>query len=167
MAGGSWDYVMGVIIDENGNPISGASGTKNSGFNGILGCSYNRDDEVCLDDTTDLTEVVDGYNWPSEKYIDSYNYNTMGNQHYVLYNRILGDATGETGPYEIASVTGTFCSWENVISMPSQFYSWFSRGYDSSYNNYAVSLTANSQWGGAYSNTSFHIILTPTGISQN
>ena len=79
----------------------------------------------------------------------------------------MGDATGETGPYEIGSTTGTFCSWENTISMTSQFYSWFSRGYDSYYNNYAVSLTANSQWGGAYSNTSFRIILTPTGVSQN
>ena len=167
MAGGSWDYVMGVIMDKNGDPISGASGTKNSGFNGPLGCSYKGDDEVCLDDTTSLTEVVDGYNWPSEKYIDFYNYNTKGNQHYALYNRILGDATGETGPYEIGSATGTFCSWENIISMTSQIYSWFSRGYDSYYNNYAVSLTANSQWGGAYSNTSFRIILTPTGVSQN
>ena len=36
MSGGSWEYVMGVLMDPNGNPRSGGSTTFNSGFNGAL-----------------------------------------------------------------------------------------------------------------------------------
>ncbi len=35
-SGGSWEYVMGVLMDPNGNPRSGGSTTFNSGFNGAL-----------------------------------------------------------------------------------------------------------------------------------
>ena len=36
MSGGSWEYVMGVFADSNGNPRSGYTSTSNSGFTGML-----------------------------------------------------------------------------------------------------------------------------------
>ena len=36
MSGGSWEYMMGVMKDKNGNLMSGYSLTENSGFNGTL-----------------------------------------------------------------------------------------------------------------------------------
>ena len=38
MSGGSWEYVMGVLLDQNGKPMSGYSSSNHSGFNGIFGC---------------------------------------------------------------------------------------------------------------------------------
>ena len=36
MSGGSWEYVMGVFADSNGNPRSGYTSSLNSGFTGML-----------------------------------------------------------------------------------------------------------------------------------
>ena len=36
MSGGSWEYVMGVLADPNGNPRSGYDSSQNSGFTGML-----------------------------------------------------------------------------------------------------------------------------------
>src|SRR5699024_5034853 len=37
MSGGSHEYVMGVMLDQSGKPMSGRNSLYNSGFNGILG----------------------------------------------------------------------------------------------------------------------------------
>ena len=56
MSGGSYEYVMGVLADENGNPRGGASSSYNSGFNGSLNSgSYNS-----------------GIDFPEAKYYDLY-----------------------------------------------------------------------------------------------
>lgn len=57
MSGGSWEYVMGVLADSNGNPRSGNDSESNSGFNGLL---------------SDGTSYTSGVNFPASKYFDLY-----------------------------------------------------------------------------------------------
>ena len=112
MSGGSIEYVMGVMKDANGNLISGGYGsTSNSGFNGTL---------------EDGSNFTNGIDFPDSKYYDVYNYNTSYNNY---SRRILGDATGEMGPFQNYQ-----SSWynDNVMFVNSS-YSWFIRG--SSYVN--------------------------------
>ena len=89
MSGGTWEYVMGVMKDANGNLMSGASFYANSGFNGTL---------------KDGSSYTDGIDFPDSKYYDAYKYDSIDNSH---SRRILGDATGEMGPFGIVKTTGT------------------------------------------------------------
>ena len=103
MSGGNHEYVMGVMKDANGNLISGQNSTYYSGFNGTL--EYG----------SSITNEID---FPESKYYDVYNYSTS-NTNYA--RRILGDGTGEMGPFQSVK-----SSWHNdyayfVFSM----YSWF------------------------------------------
>ena len=75
MSGGTWEYVMGVILDENGNPMSGKNSIYNSGFNGTFGCP------TCDNDTSGLTELTNGYSWPDSRYYDTYVYATVDEQY--------------------------------------------------------------------------------------
>ena len=90
MSGGTWEYVMGVMVDEEGNPMSGRNSLYNSGFNGTFGCP------TCDSNTSGLTELTGGYDFPDSKYYDTYAYATTDEQY---QRRILGDATGEMGPF--------------------------------------------------------------------
>ncbi len=92
LAGGSWEYMMGVMVDQNGKPMSGRNSINNSGFNGTFGCP------TCDNDTSKLTELTTGYDFPDSKYYDIYNYATVDEQ---FQRRILGDATGEMGLFGI------------------------------------------------------------------
>ena len=57
MSGGAFEYVMGVLADDSGNPRSGNSTDWNSGFNGLL---------------PDGTSYISGIAFPSSKYYDLY-----------------------------------------------------------------------------------------------
>ena len=106
MSGGSHEYVMGVLKDENGNLMSGQNSTYNSGFNGLLGDGNN---------------FTNGIDFPESKYYDAYNYNRSPTNYFI---RILGDGTGEMGPFKSYN-----SSWYNnsatfvVYNRP-----WFGRG---------------------------------------
>ena len=93
MSGGAWEYVMGVVLDQNEKPMSGRNSLYNSGFNGTFGCP------TCDSDTSGLTSLTSGYEWPEKKYYDIYAYATVDEQY---QRRILGDATGEMGPFNTA-----------------------------------------------------------------
>jgi hypothetical protein len=95
MSGGAWEYVMGVMLDKNGRPMSGRNSKFNSGFNGTFGCP------TCDSDNSGLTELTTGVNFPSDtRYYDTYAYA----ENDETYNRrILGDATGEMGPFATAT----------------------------------------------------------------
>ena len=60
MSGGSWEYVMAIMLDEQGTPMSGRNSTQNSGFNGHFGCPS------CDNNTSGLIELTDGYEWPEK-----------------------------------------------------------------------------------------------------
>ena len=127
MSGGAWEYVMGIILDQNGKPMSGRNSLYNSGFNGTFGCP------TCDSDTSGLTSLTSGYEWPEKKYYDTYA-NSTSNQQYI--RRILGDATGEIGPFE----TKTY------LTQTRQIGSW--------YADYARFVHSSDPWfirGGAYS----------------
>ncbi len=89
MAGGVWEHVMGFLESslENKKPASGYSKEFNSGFNGPYTCTECEDMGL---------EKTDGYDWPSNKYYDLYDYSTS-NQQYQRGH--LGDATKELGPF--------------------------------------------------------------------
>ena len=111
MSGGAYEGVMGVMKDPNGNLMSGWNSTFNSGFNGTL---------------EDGSSITNGINFPDSKYYDVYNYNSSQSDY---SRRILGDATGEMGPFQ-----SFLSSWYNDSA--SFVYSgnpWFYRG--GSYGN--------------------------------
>ena len=157
MSGGSWEYIMGVMLDEEGNPISGRNSMYNSGFNGTFGCP------TCDGDTSGLTELTDGYSWPDSKYYDMYVYATNDRQ----YNRrILGDATGEAGPmYSLTymSTTRNISSWY----LDHAYFIMYARpfvlrggapnyGTESGIFAYGNSDSSVKSW------ASFRLVLTPT-----
>ena len=92
MSGGSWEYVMGVMVDQSENPVSGRNDNHNSNFIGTL---TNPADGTDKNKTT-WTENDGGIPFPNTKYYDQYAY-AEDDEHYN--GRILGDATGEMGPF--------------------------------------------------------------------
>ena len=91
MSGGAYEYAMGVMVDESGNLLSGINSLSHSGFNGAFYCP------TCDGDTSGLTELTTGLNFPDAKYYDQYLY---AKDDIDFQRRILGDATGEMGPFQ-------------------------------------------------------------------
>ena len=154
MSGGTWEYVMGVLLDQNGKPMSGRNSKYNSGFNGTFGCP------TCDSDTSGLTSLTNGYEWPEKKYYDTYAYSTT-NQQYI--RRILGDATGEIGPFETKTYltqTRQIGSWYTgsahfvYSSSP-----WFVRGGNRNYGLDAGAFAFSVEYGRLESWISFRVVL--------
>ena len=76
MSGGAWEYVMGVMLDEN-------------------------------------DQIIADYDFLNKKYYDIYNFSINQND---FSRRILGDAVGEIGPFDLVQ----FLSQNRSIS------SWYS-----------------------------------------
>ena len=94
MSGGSWEYVMGVMVDANDNLIYLKSGLTDE----------------------DLTD---------ERYYDAYKYSTNDDQ---FLNRILGDATGEMGPFIQEQYKGTLSNAQTQYRTINRWYhdeGWF------------------------------------------
>jgi len=147
MAGGAWEYVMGVMTDEKGNPLSGGSITNNSGFGG---------------DIVEGSTLETGYNWPKEKYYDKYQY---GQNFSEFTRRILGDATSEMGPFEsiaYESQTGRqVSSWyEDHAVFVCLRQSWFVRGEMYDVGVEAGVFAFGYTNGSVSSDDSFRIVLT-------
>ena len=106
MSGGANEYVMGVMKDANGNLMSGYTISSNSGFNGIL---------------KDGSSITDGIDFPENKYYDVYNYKNSSSNY---LRRILGDATGEMGPFA-SSQSSWYSDYSWFVSSSSP---WFYRG---------------------------------------
>ncbi|HIR74172.1 TPA: hypothetical protein IAB95_01565 [Candidatus Ventrenecus avicola] len=161
MSGGAYDGVMAVLADQNGNPMSGRNKLYNSGFNGTYGCP------TC-DNQSEL-ELTTGENFPEEKYYDKYKYMSLPITDFYD-RRILGDATGELGPFEAGPNDESLSSWYKVqISFINTNSPWASRGNLYSNGTYTGILAGNTNYGNGlvYSqisntNATFRIILTPT-----
>ena len=156
MSGGAWEYVMGVMIDEEGNPMSGRNSLYNSGFNGTFGCP------TCDSDSSGLTELMNGYDWPESKYYDTYAYATVDKQY---QRRILGDATGEMGPFgekQNLTLSRYTDSWYDDISYFIDIYSpWFVRGGDAVHGRAAGMFSFYREIGRSTISCTFRVILTP------
>ena len=96
--------------------MSGRNSKFNSGFNGPFGCP------TCDGDTSGLTELTTGLSY-------QFAYNDKNYQ-----RRILGDATGEMGPFSLAtygSQIRQISSWYSDEAWFAQNTApWFRRGYD-------------------------------------
>ena len=156
MSGGAWEYMMAVMTDKNGKPISGRNSIYNSGFNGPFGCP------TCDNDTSGLTELTTGLDFPMDlKYYDVYSYATNDE---TYTRRILGDATGEMGPFApviYGSQNRQIGSWyaadSNFIHYGDP---WFRRGGDFP-NGLGSSLFGFSrELGRMHNSDSFRVVLT-------
>ena len=159
MSGGAWEYVMGVMLDEKGAPMSGRNSLYNSGFNGTFGCP------TCENDTSGLTSLTTGYAWPEEKYYDIYK-NLNSNVAYDYQRRILGDGTGELGPFSeqtLLEISREINSWyknQGIFVRIYQPFFWRSSGYSGGTNAGIFAFSTDS--GTTTTSMSFRIILTPT-----
>ena len=158
MSGGSWEYVMGVMLDQDGKLMSGRNSLSNSGFNGTFGCP------TCDSDISGLTELTGGYDFPDKKYYDMYAYATVDEQY---QRRILGDAMGEMGSFANVTYlaqTRQIGSWyaDHAYFVWSS-YPWFDRGGGHKYGLYVGLFAFGSEYGRARGIISFRLILTPTG----
>ena len=148
MSGGAWEYVMGIMTDSNGKPLSGRSASNNSGFTGSFG---------------EGGSLTSGYSWPEEKYYDKYAYGTS----YSDYTRgHLGDATVEMGPFKsiiyAANLTRQISSWyADYAVFVDTAYHWVARG--GSYNNGSETgmFTFSGANGSAVVDLGFRVVLAP------
>ena len=156
MGGNAFEYVMGVMMNQNGKLISGRNSIYNSGFNGIFSCP------TCDNDKSGLTELTSGYNFPEKKYYDIYSYFTTDEQY---QRRILGDATGETGPFDSITYLNqprqvnslhTNAAWFIYSDSP-----WFIRGSAFDDGLHAGVFAFGNAYGREEVGGSFRLVLTP------
>ena len=149
MSGGAWEYVMGVM-DKDGVPCSGRNEQNHSGFNGPY-CN-----------TTG--EKTDGIDFPihsESRYYDVYEYATVEK----YSRRILGDATGETGPFAMKQY-GTqsnrqVSSWYDDESwFVHSWGPWFIRGSDFSRGMESGMFSFSNAPGATSANVGFRIVLS-------
>jgi len=158
MSGGAWEYVMGVMVDQSGLPMSGRSNIYNSGFNGPLGCPN------CIGADSSITEIKNGYSWPDKRYYDTYEYGT-NEQHFE--RRILGDATGEVGPFNTTTYNGetrNVGSWYSDYAHFVYLYNpWFIRGSRIGVGIISGVFAFTNEFGQAHDKNSFRVVLSPGG----
>ena len=117
LSGGAWEYVMGAMKDTIGNLTSGRNDIRNGNFIGTL--TYPNDGSDTT--KTSWTASDGGVEWPDKRYYDLYTY-SISDQQYG--RRILGDATGELGPFETVTYTGTTISG-SISSSTMYLSSWY------------------------------------------
>ncbi len=147
MSGGAWEFAMGIVVDSTGQPLSGFTIDANSGLIGSLG-----------NDST----LTTGYNWPQEKYYDTYQYGT-GYTEYV--RRILGDATGEMSPFQNRNSNNhphQIGSWYiNYSHFAMKTSPWFVRGGHYEFGTSAGLFAFSGHTGGVAPTIGFRVTLAP------
>ena len=145
MNGGTLEYVMGVMLHTNGTPCVGGDATYTSGFAGPY-CN--------------TTGNASGHAFPEKKYYDTYAYGT-DDEHYN--RRILGDATGEMGPFANATYgnqTRQISSWyQNESWFVSTDWPWVLRGHAFHGGFSAGVFTFSINYGSVYVNVGFRVVL--------
>ncbi len=128
MNGGSWEYVMAVLKNETGDPMSGISDVFNSAFNGLYGCpSFGA--------SPSILEKKDGKEFPNDsRYYDTYHANSFSlcdDTYYQYQNGHLGDATKEIASSKESDPSAPTGLWfTSKASFPTFHYPWFIRGGD-------------------------------------
>jgi len=161
MSGGAWEYVMGVMLDEVGLPMSGRNSLYYSGFNGRLSCP------TCDSADSSIISINNGYDWPDKKYYDSYLYHIDDDQY---QRRYYGDATGEMGPFEVinynisSSEIRAVSSWYSSLArFPYSTSPWFFRGGFNESGLDAGIFAFSHQTGSTRDWVSFRVVLSPGG----
>lgn len=155
MSGGAWEFMMGIMADTNGNTYSGRNISYNSGFTGNLGCP------TC--DSNDGTTSIIGINFPDSRYYDLYVY---GNSDKLFSNRILGDATGEAGPFQSTldpdNLSRSKNSWYGDYAYFTYYGNpWFIRGGGWTLGSETGSFAFATSNGAKSNGHSFRIVLAP------
>ncbi len=159
MAGGAWEYVMGVMLDETGNLSSGRNNDVNSNFIGTLvcpGCGSG------IASKTQWTKDDGGMEWPDKRYYDTYDYTRDG----LLYPKgLLGDATKELGPFYKVTYSANVRQLGSWFADDAFFVNsaapWFERGgYLTDGTDSGIGAFYNTS-GEAASFASFRVVLTP------
>ena len=156
MAGGTWEYMMGIMLDKNGKPLSGRSSKYNSGFNGGFGCP------TCDSDTSGLTSLTNGKQFPTDiRYYDTYEYAEVSDRY---DRRILGDATGEMGPFATVtygSLQRQIGSWyADGSAFVFHISPWILRGSDFPTGSEAGVFLFSRDHGAAWPYVSFRVVLS-------
>ena len=141
MSGGSWEYMMGVMLySDNQTPCAGRDATYTSGFAGPY-CN--------------TSGSATGISLPEKKYYDTYLYGT-DDKHYS--RRILGDATGEMGPFFQLNnrKQGSWYSDENIFVWTES--SWFNRS-GNFLHGMGTGIFTTGRFAGSASGESFRIVL--------
>lgn len=160
MNGGSYDTTMTVLYSEDKSEyIIGQNNLSNSGFNGLLGCP-----SCWANADTSIDHITNGMDLPDSKYFDVYNYA----KNYSTYsNRILGDATGELGPFATSGVMSAnnqvrqINSWHNSAYHAYYADQFFLRGFTFEWGSDAGLLSHGATRGEQNTSASFRIVLTP------
>ena len=138
MNGGSWEHVMGVLLDTNGNPISGNSTSNNSGYTGMLedGIKYS------------------GKEWPATKYYETYISTDLTSNEGLLSATACngGICYGEA----LSETIGWYDDGRNYIL---SIGSWITRGGRSAYGSNSGMFNFGNSSGAAYKNASFHVVI--------
>ena len=154
MSGGAWEYMMTFMLSSDGHFASGKNSKLNSGFNGKLLCPE------CDGDTSGLTEITTGLSFPTDsKYYHTYIYSELNT---TYTRRILGDATGEMGPFEADFSFGTrpFNSWyADDAGLNYQVSPWTIRGATMEHGHAAGVFAFGHTAGHGNSTASFRIVL--------
>ncbi len=150
MSGGNWEYVMGVLGDSNGKPMSGNNSKYNSGFNGTYG--------------NESGSKTNGIDFPIDtRYYDIYKANstTIGDNSWYKYdNGHLGDGTKEIAVSKGNSSSGNNGLWyQDYAYFLTVAYPWFLRGGYFGHCSSAGVLHFSRNYGHAYSNLSSRVVL--------
>ncbi len=160
VSGGSWEYMMGVMMDDRETLVSGRNSAWNSNFIGTL--IYPNDDP----DTANRTKITwtqtdGGVPYPENKYFDLYNYSTTDSNY---ERRILGDATGEMGPFQDKNYgvgNRRISSWNDDESRFATSNPWFDRSGRLDGGTGAGVFAFNNSSGGESYILSFRVVLSP------
>ena len=119
MSGGNWEAVLSFMKTSSGLLASGRSATYPSGFKGEYTCV------TCDNPQETITGNPSGVELPASKYYDVYDF-WSDDMNY--FRRILGDATGEMGPFYL-NKSQIISSWNQGLGMfSSQWAPFLGRG---------------------------------------
>jgi len=156
MAGGAQEWVFAIMENESGTELYvGESDTKNNGFNGLY--------------IDDINKNISGIDFPNNKYYDTYQCATNNNE---FERRILGDATGELGPFgKVCYSTSTGierCRYVNSWYLGAAYFVdkrglVFARGQRYNFGNYSNIFSFDEEWTLNTNdvNLGYRIVLTP------
>ena len=152
MSGGTWEYVMGVLADSNGIIFSGRNSEYNSNFKGIYGCPE------CDDDTSGITENIEGLDMPDSRYYNIYknNYELSSDIWYIYSEGILGDATKEVAILNDSYVEKWFDDDPYFVTPQ---YPWLSRGGNWAAGTGAGIFNMQRSYGNAFKRSSSRLVL--------
>lgn len=149
MSGGANESVMAFVSNNTATGIvTGISSSNNTGFSGSIYSSGS-------------WSTFTGVSIPDSKYYDVYSY-SLSNTDYS--RRILGDATGEMGPFStttISSTTHYYSGWyDDYASLITASSPFMIRGGSNNYAKFSGLYNFNASTSYANSNIGFRVVLT-------